>query len=272
MALQSDFHVHSSFSGDCDIPMDNMIQAAINTGLKQICFTEHQDFDYPVYPGVPQGMFQVNTDSYLFDLIRLREKYRGQIRVLFGIELGMQPHLAKVHDGYCQAYDFDFIIASSHLCNKKDPYFPEFYEGRTEEEAYREYFSSILENIRAFQNFDIYGHLDYIVRYGPNKDADYSYEKYQDILDSILMLLIANGKGLEINTGGLKYGLKEPNPCTGILKRYRTLGGELITVGSDAHKPEFLGFAFDRAAELLQVCGFSYYTTYENRLPQFHKI
>ena len=130
------------------------------------------------------------------------------------------------------------MIGSSHLVHRRDPYFPDYYEGRTEEEAYREYFTSILENLAAFDCFDVYGHIDYVVRYGPNKNQNYSYGKYADILDNILRTLIHKGKGIEINTGGFKYGLGHPNPTEGVLKRYRELGGEIITIGADAHKPE----------------------------------
>ena len=87
-----------------------------------------------------------------------------------------------------------------------------FWENHSEEEGYREYFESILENIATFDGFDVYGHIDYVVRYGPNKNANYSYQKYADIIDEILKALIIKGKGIEINTGGFKYGLGHPNP------------------------------------------------------------
>ena len=92
---------------------------------------------------------------------------------------------------------------------------------------------------------------------------------YQDILDEILRLLIENGKALEINTAGLKAGLSWPNPHMEILKRYRSLGGELITIGSDAHRPEHMAFAFDRLPEILSEAGFSYYTLYREQKPYF---
>jgi hypothetical protein len=146
------------------------------------------------------------------------------------------------------------------------------YEGRSEEEAYSEYFRSIIDNIKKFQNFDVYGHLDYVVRYGPNKDANYSYTKYRDLLDKILELLIDNGKGIEINTGGVCKDLRELHPCTDIIKRYRALGGEIITIGSDAHKPQNICGYFNRAEEVLKECGFKYYTIFEKRVPEFKKL
>lgn len=272
MPITADFHMHSSYSGDSNTPMEQMIQQAIRSGMSRICFTEHQDFDYPGSDEIPADYFLLNTDAYLYDLIRMRQKYEDRIRISFGVELGLQPHLAERHARYVNSFDFDFVIGSSHVCHGQDPYYSSFYTGRPEEEAYREYFVSILENIRHFHDFDVYGHLDYVVRYGPSKDKDYTYEKYRDIFDPILELLLELGKGLELNTGGLKHGLSQPNPCLAILKRYRAMGGEIITIGSDAHRPEQIGYAFDRAAEILKECGFSHYTTFQKRLPAYHRL
>lgn len=272
MKINADYHLHSSFSGDSDTPMEDMIQKGISLGLSTMCFTEHMDMDFPSQKPEDEGIFEVNTDSYLYELIRLKEKYAGQIRILFGIELGIQPHLRRELAVYAKSYDFDFIIASSHLCNGKDPYWPPFYEGRTDAEAYLEYFSSIPECLKTFSNFDVYGHLDYVVRYGKTKDADYDYEVYKDILDQILKTLLEMEKGIEINTGATGYNLKDLNPCTGILKRYRELGGEIITIGSDAHAPSAIARSFDRAADVLKSCGFRYYTTFEKRTPEFHRL
>ncbi len=272
MAIKSDFHLHSSFSGDSTAPMEDMILKGISLGLDTMCFTEHMDMDYVYTSSDKDGMFELNTDSYLYELIRLKEKYAHQIRLLFGVELGVQPHLRRELAVYAKSFDFDFIIASSHLCNRKDPYYPSFYEGRSDEEAYREYFRSILDNLKVFDNFDVYGHLDYVVRYGKTRDADYCYDKYKDVLDPILETILEKEKGIEINTGAINYHLKDLNPCTDLIKRYRSLGGEIITAGSDAHAPSAIAKGFDRAADVLTECGFKYYATFEKRTPEFHRI
>ncbi len=272
MSITADFHMHSAFSGDAEVPMEAMIQKAIDLGLTHMCFTEHNDFDFPISEEFPEGTFDLNVDAYLYDLLKYRDKYKDKINILFGIELGVQPQVMRPNSILARSYDFDFILGSSHLCNGKDPYYPEFYAGRSEEEAYGEYFESILTNIKKFTNFDVYAHLDYVVRYGPNKDANYTFAKYRDILDPVLRHLVENSKGLEINTGGVKYGLKELHPCTDILKRYRELGGEIITIGSDAHSPEIIANHFDRAADVLKECGFKYYTIFEKRVAEFKKL
>ncbi len=272
MPITADYHLHTSFSGDATSSMEEMIRQGIRLGLTHMCFTDHYDYDFPPTDGIPDDHFIVNTDSYLYEFLRMREKYNGQIKLNFGIELGLQPHLVRHNAMYAKNYDFDFIIGSSHICNKQDPYYADFYDGRSEEEAYREYFSSIIENIRTFSDFDVYGHLDYVVRYGPNKDMEYTYEKYRDLLDQIIDLLLEKGKGIEINTAAVKAGLKELHPCTALLKRYHNMGGEIITVGSDAHDASRITADFDRAAEILKECGFKHYTIFENRMPEFKKL
>ena len=272
MPILSDCHLHTSHSGDSDAPMEEMILQGISQGLTTMCFTEHNDFDYPVTEMDPEGKFVLNVDSYLYDLIQLREKYADKIRILFGLELGLQPSVMRQNAVLAKSYDFDFIIGSSHLVRGQDPYYPEFYEGRTDEDAYREYFESILENIRKFSNFDVYGHLDYVVRYGKTKDENYSWEQYKDIFDEILKQLIDKEKGIEINTGGLKRGMRDLHPCLGILKRYKELGGEIVTIGSDSHDTAHIADHFDRAREALEACGFRYYTIFEKRTPEFVKL
>ena len=269
MPIKADFHLHSNFSGDCKIPMEEMIQQGIKQGLEIMCFTEHHDDGFPYTHGEPTDMFTLNADSYLYELIRLKNKYENQISIRFGLELGIQLDYIRSHLLFTKAHEYDFIIGSSHLCQGRDPYFPDFYDGRSEEDAYREYFISIYENIKRFKNFDVYGHLYYIVRYGPNKNKNYSYSIYADIIDSILKLLIDNGKGIEINTGGFRNDLGSPNPCIDIIQRYKELGGEIITIGSDAHTPEHIAFSFDIICEQLKALGYKYYTVFDGRMPEY---
>lgn len=271
MPIKADFHIHSYFSGDSKEKMENMVQQAIKNGMNHICFTEHYDPDY-VYQNEQEGLFELNTDSYLYELIQLKNKYQDQIKILFGVELGLQPHLKRELSIYSRSYDFDFIIGSTHICNRKDPYYPSFFEGRSEDEAHREYFLNVLESVKKTPYFDVYGHLDYVVRYGPTKNAEYTYAKHKDIFDQILNQLIENEKGIELNTGGFSAGLGQPNPSLEILKRYRELGGEVITVGSDAHDISKVGYEFDKACDILKECGFKYYCIFENRTPEFFKL
>ena len=260
-----DTHMHSHFSGDSEADPAAMVAAAKTAGLSGICFTEHLDYDYP---GDPE-LFLLDADNYMDAIRTLSAVYLKDFPILTGLELGLQPHLSERHKMLLEKYDFDFIIGSSHVVHGMDPYYPEYYVNKTEEVAYREYFSSILENITVFDGFDVYGHLDYVVRYGPNKNKYYSYTTYQDIIDEILKALIARGKGIEVNTGGFRNELGHPNPTEDIIRRYRELGGEIITLGSDAHAPEHVAYDFEKIPDLLREAGFRYFTVFEKRKPSF---
>lgn len=262
----SDYHMHSEFSTDSDTPMEMMAEKAIALGMKRICFTDHMDMEFP------GGEFQLNTPLYMAKIRRLQKEYEGRLEILFGVELGLQSHLVRMQQEYVSMYPFDFVIGSMHLLHGQDPYDRKIFEGRPDGEVYEEYFLETLNNVKRFSDIQTLGHLDYVVRYGIHQAKDYSYTRYADIIDEILKTLIEHGIGLELNTGGIKYGLGFPNPHPDILRRYRELGGEIITVGADAHKPEHIGYAFDEAEEYLKAAGFAYRTEFRGRKPEFIKI
>ena len=205
-------------------------------------------------------------------LKELKDKYKGQIDICFGLELGLQPHLTQEIPKIASSASFDFLIGSTHVADHMDPYEKIFFQDRTEYQAYHRYFEVLLENLETFSCFDSCGHIDYVVRYGPNQNRNYSYEKYQDILDAILEKLIEKQIGLECNTAGFKYGLGHPNPTEKILARYRELGGEILTLGSDAHAPEHIAYHFKETVQILKDCGFRYYTVFKERKPEFLKL
>ncbi len=273
MAILHDFHMHSSFSGDSTATMESMVQSALAKNLKAICITEHYDIDYSSVSDQDVSLFIPDIDAYKAHYMEMANKYRGKIEVLFGMELGLQPHLAVSYYSCIDKYPFDFIIGSVHTCEGVDPYYPQyFFKDMDEEDAYRKYFKSISDNLNAYDGFDSLGHLDYVVRYGPNKDKFYTYEKYKDVLDPILIKLISMGKAIECNTGALVRGLKTTNPSHSVLRRYRELGGELVTIGSDAHASKDIAASFDYAHSILLECGFTHYATFNKRVPQLHKL
>lgn len=263
-----DTHMHSHFSTDSDASPLAMVHAAMDAGLGGICFTDHFDLDY----GISPDSFQLDIPAYFAKMLETKESFQGTFPICIGVEAGLQPHLEGILPDRINAYPFDFVIGSSHLVHRQDPYHPEYYMGKTEDEAYREYFESILENLAVFDCFDVYGHIDYVVRYGPNKNKYYSYRKFSDVIDEILRILIQKGKGIELNTGGFKYGLGHPNPEEAVLKRYRELGGEIVTIGSDAHRPEHVAYTFGKVPEILKAAGFQYYTVFRERKPVFHEL
>lgn len=267
-----DYHLHTEFSGDSEAPVRSVIEQAISLGMTEICITDHHDYDYARSQKETAPDFVLDFNSYFQTLSRLREEYRDRITIGIGVELGLQPHLS----GYCASLNkscpFDFIIGSTHCIRGLDPYYPSFFTGREEYAVYTEYFREILSNIRACRQYDVVGHIDYIVRYGPNKNKFYQCSDYRSLIDEILWDIICHGKGIECNTAGLRQGIGQTNPHPDILRRYRELGGEIITIGSDAHKPEDVGAGFTETKELLIDCGFRYYTVYRQRKPSFHLL
>ncbi len=289
--INADYHVHSDYSSDGTAPPEQMIKQAIRLGLKRICFTDHMDYDYPQ---VSDYSFVFGMEDYQEELRSLREQYSSQISILTGVELGLQPHITDRMNSLVQNCPLDFVIGSTHVVDRVDPYYPEYWEGISQEEGIRRYFQAILDNVRSFDGFHVCGHIDYIIRYTPTTMAHksylradmsvpenklrqaeayaeiyslYRYETYAELLDEVLQVLLSKGKGIEVNTSGLRHGLKYAHPRTEILKRYKELGGELITIGSDAHSPEYLGFGFRQTSELLKSLGYRYYAVFQQGKP-----
>lgn len=270
--IKSDCHMHTEFSTDSDAPVRGMIEASLKKGLEEICLTDHYDKDYPEVPDIEGTGFLFDPDEYIRTLSELREEYAGRIAVQTGIEIGLQPHLGEFYRRLLRNRPFDFVIGSLHLIHGQDPYYGQVFQGRTDEEVYREAFRLTAENLDRTDSFDVLGHIDYVVRYGKEKAKNYSYRKFADEIDVILKKVLYMGKGIELNTGGFKYGLGFCNPHPDIIRRYRELGGEIITVGADAHKPEHIAFDFDKACGILKDCGFRYYTVFRERKPIFRKL
>ena len=255
-----DCHIHTAFSTDSDADPAAVIERAVERGMSLICITDHHDTDYP-----GEG-FRLDIPFYREKLEELRAAYADRIEVLYGVELGMQPYLVGTGrlESFVEEGGFDYVIGSVHMVDRKDPYIREDFD-MPDAELYRRYFEQTLECVRKFSCFRSLGHLDYIVRYGYGKDRDYSYEKYRDVLDAILETLIEKDIALEVNTAGYRKGLGFPNPHPDILWRYHDLGGEKITIGSDAHEAEQVGADFKKTAELLQAVGFRYLTVFHGR-------
>ena len=262
--MLADCHLHTEFSTDSETPMRAQAERALELGIPAICVTDHMDMDYP------QGEFWLDTDRYMEAVRRLQEEYRGRLEIGFGVELGLMEHLRARQEEYLEKYPFDFVSGSVHLIHGEDPYNGELFRKYGDEEVFREYFRLSHRLLADAPSIQSWGHLDYVVRYGQNPEV-YSYRKYADEIDAVLKLLLEKGIALEVNTAGFRT-LGRTNPEPDVLRRYRELGGELITVGSDGHQPEYLGYRFRETEELLRSCGFSYYAVFRQRKPEFIKI
>ena len=271
--INADFHTHSKYSTDSKAEPEAMLQEAVARGLKTYCFTDHMDYLFPT--GDDQFVF--DADAYIKELTALRKKYRGTIDVRIGIELGLRDEedvrdeVKSRIETILSQYSFDFVIGSTHIVKHLDPYDTEYWETYGIQEGIRLYFESELYSIRNYSGFQTYGHLDYVLRYMP-KGTPVDMKDYQELIDEILQELIARGIALEVNTSNLAKGGAETNPGQFILKRYRELGGELLTLGSDAHMPERIASHFPEVAEVLKKLGFQNYATFKKQKASLRRL
>lgn len=265
-----DNHMHTSFSGDSTAAPLDMIKEAKAKGLSGITITDHLDYDYLPEP----GLFDLDLDSYYNTQKALALEYStNDFTILTGLEVGLQKCSLEKNKAAVSSQNFDFIIGSTHVVDGKDPYYDSFWDGCTQTELFLKYYASILENITTFDNFDSIGHLDYIFRYAKNDSArSNTYKPYKFMVDMILDQIIRKDKALEINTGAYRKGLAEPNPSIDIIKRYKDLGGKLITIGADAHEPDHIAYGFEKVSELLKDCGFTEYAVYKKRVPNMYPL
>ena len=265
--MRADVHMHCGFSNDSETRPEDMVESAIAKGLSVICFTDHYDKDNLDWGD--EAIFDV--ESYFQKMIELQEEYRDQIDIRIGAEIGMQPYLAEYYQNFIAQHPFDFVIGSVHSVLEHDVAL-DFFQKHSDPEGYKIYFEEMLQDVQKIKSYDVLGHLDYIVRYSNQGSKGFDLNDYMDIIEEILKQVIAHGKGIEMNMSGLKYGLGAPHPQTEIIKRYRELGGEIITVGADGHIPEHIAYDYHLADDILKSCGFKYYTEFKGRKPLFVKI
>lgn len=225
-----DSHIHCDYSQDSSIKIEEAIRAAQAAKVGMIV-TEHWDYDYPT-----------NPYAFLFDIDDYFEKfakYRSD-KVLLGIEIGMQKHIAKKDAALIKTHPFDCVIASMHCMNGRDLYEPRCYKGLTKAEALQELLEDSIANLSLYEDFDIFGHIDYISRYMPYEDQELYYEEFPALWDQLFNLLIEGDKTIEINTRRLD-SQKAVDTLKILYGRYKELGGRYISLGSDAHYKEHIG-------------------------------
>lgn len=268
----ADYHVHTNFSGDSKTPPEDMIKKAIEKGLPEIMFTDHVDYDYPVYAADGYEILSINYDEYFPYFEKMKEKFGDKIEIKIGVEMGLQEQIKEKADEFFKKYKFDFIIGSSHCADRFDLCRTDFFKGKSKLEAYTRYFENVLENVKLYPEINVYGHLDYVSRYGIYDDNRLFYSEYSEIIDEILKNLISSGRGIEINTSGFRYGMNTVYPQFEIVKRFKELGGEILTIGSDAHSAEYIADHFEDAYRLAKEAGFDKIALFKNKEPVFKKF
>ena len=264
-----DTHNHCQFSFDGKrTTVERSTAAALEKGLGGIAFTDHYDVFVSAAPEgeepIPTQNFDIEGQQKEID--RVQEKYGDAIKVLKGIEIGMNINCRDIVSDIMSRYSFDQVIASIHYLEDSDPYYGSYFIGKDWKQAYGTYLETIYTEMVALKDFDTIGHYDYVARYAPYPQDSIRYRDFSDIFDSLFRYLIENGKGLEINTKSCS-GTRGRKTIldTDMLLRYREMGGEIISLGSDSHDPEKVADGFEGYIMLLKSLGFRWSSHYEKR-------
>ena len=265
-----DYHVHSSISPDSKCPMEDSCRAAVENGLTELVFTEHLEFYSPGHAGYPFDAAYL--DRYFETLEACRRQFAGALSLPSGIEIGQATWDLQEAERILTQFRFDYVIGSLHSHKGSDDYcFVDFTDLDVEVILDR-YYQELLE-LCSWGGFDVLGHLTYPLRYITGRDhIPVDMSRYDEIIREILRTLIQQRRGIEVNTSTLRQGLGEPMPSLHYLKMFRELGGEIVTLGSDAHRSADLGAGIPEGMALLQEAGFDYFAFYKKREPRMLRI
>lgn len=279
--MWADYHLHSEFSDDSNTPMEAQIERAIDLGIDELCFTDHVDYgikedwdsDKPLIIRNGNITANVNYPEYLAKLLRMQRTYVGRITIKKGFEFGVQQHTIPFYNKLYEKYkdDIDFTLLAIHEVEDKEFWDQAFQAGRTQEEYNMRYYEEMIEVMKNFDHYCVLAHVDLIARY--DEAGLYPFEKIKPTIEEIFDYVISHDKGIEINTSSWRYGLTDTTPSRDILKLYKAMGGRILTMGSDAHRPEYLGHHFKDARDILRdELGFKEFCTFEKFQPIFHKL
>ncbi len=259
-------HAHTRrFSPDATQDLDELVAAARSNGYQGVVATEHMD------PDLDQGLMIFDVGGYFQAMDQARSSLPAGFRLLNGIEAGYQPHLADRFRGLSAAWPFDHVIGSVHALGGDDIYFVRdvFAGGRSA--AYGAYLELVIDMAASGDWFDVVGHYDYVTRFSGYDSPRLTYREQPDRFDRLFRLMVAGGKSLELNARSIRamerLGAPDPMPDPDVFRRYRELGGELVTIGSDAHAPNEVGLYAGRIADYLLSLGFTRTFVYMDRKP-----
>ena len=260
-----DMHIHSRFSFDSTMTMETAAERAIALGLSGIAFTDHLDVDYTA----DGSDMYYDFAEYMARVTEVKAKYAGRLEILSGVEVGLQPHVVDENIRRLKGFEFDYKIGSTHLIGHIDPYDRTYFKIEPEKQrGYLRYLNEMLRNIELYDDYSAVGHFDYLIRYASFKDNTMYYSEFRDAFDALLKQLVNRGLAFEVNTRSYD---KTPMDVR-VLKRYRELGGETVTLGSDAHNYSRIGKGFAAAIELIKYCGFGYVAHFAGMQPVYDKL
>lgn len=255
-----DMHTHSIHSFDGNHSISALCKSAVEMGGKGIAVTDHCDID-----GVED--YRALCKNQLNDLQLSIDDYGKSIDIIKGLEIGQGIYRDKEAKDMYNNFDYDFVLGSLHnLENMEDFYFLDYKQYDIYELLGR-YFSDLLKIVKQ-GCFDSLAHLTYPLRYiAAREHIDVDLSRFSDITDGIFEELVKNKKALEINTSGLFMDIKDTLPNISYVKRFKELGGEYITVGSDSHFAERLFQGIEVGMDIAAKCGFKNITVYKKHEP-----
>lgn len=256
--IPHDYHMHTSFSADCSATMSDMCAAAAARGIPEIGFTEHYDLHPDENP-----RDWLDLDRWAQELETCRRQYAGRLVIRAGIEIG-EPHLFAEEVRHMRAkFPFDYALGSLHWVGKESIFTPDYFR-RAAEEAFGRYFEE-LERMTRSGEFEILGHLDVPVRTGFEIYGSYDPRRFEMQIRPVLRNCIDRGIALEVNSGTLRRNAAVLTPGLAILEWYAEMGGEHLTMGSDAHRPSHVAAGLDVALATAKAAGLKYLTQFEGR-------
>lgn len=269
-----DYHVHTYYSDDSIYPMKAVLADCAARGLDEVCFTDHVDY------GIKKDWTEENVDPVFsnvdypryFDEIDECRKLFPDITIKAGLEFGAQMITLDKYRELIKRYGnrLDFVLLSVHQVGNKEFWNQEFQKGKSQLEYNRGYYEELLRLVRSFKDYSVLAHLDLIVRY--DRQGTLPFEDVKDVITEILKQVIADGKGIEVNTSSVRYQVGDLTPSVEILKLYHELGGRVLTFGSDSHKPEHLGAHITEQMAQVKELGFTEYCTFSHGKPEFHPL
>ena len=260
-----DTHTHCNHSHDSKQSSRDMIEKAISLGMEYLALTDHYDGELtflPEFDYIPQ----IDLDRHFAELNALKEEYKDRIQVGVGIECGYMKEANDLYLNTLAKYDFDITINSIHTIEYEDCYLQSYFDKRTKFEAYNAYLKAVRESLDCPYHYDSVGHIGYVLRKAPYADPSLNLDDHKDLIDDILKTIISKGKTLEINSQSKGTGL-DFLPSKEILIRYKQLGGELVTFGSDAHFVERIADKYSLVSDCLKSIGFEYVFKYLSHKP-----
>lgn len=263
----ADYHIHTRYSFDGVERIEDICNKAIELGMDEIALTDHMD----IFSNKPYG--DVLDCRQLYNEIdQMKEKFEGRLTIRKGIELG-QPHANPVEaKQFLQDYTLDFVIGSIHNIRDDVDVYEYDFKKLDCNKVYEDYIEALIELAMNY-DFDVVGHLTYPLRYMFQREGvRLNLDPYEDRFRKLFKIVIQRGKGIEVNTSGLLQSMNETMPSLSVIKLYKECGGEVITIGSDAHRIEHLSTTIRQGQDLIREAGFEYITTFEERKPIFKKI